>query len=190
MCHLLKVQLMLTHILCSFIQRFVRKWIYVELNFVTKERRLNVMVLWIYCQTVIICFPLLMQNLGKHKFEDVVSVETVLTWWSITWGTDLFQQGTEKFVAGYNLKNVFVVVVIIWKSVIRSVASFLIGMLCCFRSMYSLWWACCGWRFRVHSHGSGVSHLLFYMPGMWHWAPGKTFLCTRREAILWGRLSG
>jgi len=43
-----------------------------------------------------------MQNRGKHKFEDVVSVETVLTWWPITWSTDLFQQGTEKFVARYS----------------------------------------------------------------------------------------
>jgi len=90
----------MTYILCSFVQGFVRKWIYIEQNFVTKERTLNVKVVNLVSD--IICFLVLMQNLGKHKFEDDVSVETVLTWWLITWDTDLCQQGTEEFVAGYD----------------------------------------------------------------------------------------
>lgn len=48
----------------------------------------------------------------QHKFEDDLNVETVLTQWLITWDTDVCQQGTEKFVAGYDKKNLFVVVII------------------------------------------------------------------------------
>jgi len=69
-------------------------------------------------------------------------------------------------------------------------SSVLIGMLWCFRGLYSMWWTCCGWRFRLHCHGSGLPHLLFHMSALCHPASRKTFLCTRREAILRGRLSG
>lgn len=48
-----------------------------------------------------------MQNLGKHKFEDDVSVETVLTCWLITWDTDLYHRGTEMFVADMIKKTFF-----------------------------------------------------------------------------------
>lgn len=50
---------------------------------------------------IIIYILALKQNLGSYKFKDYCKVETAVTQWLITLGSDFHQWGTEKHISQY-----------------------------------------------------------------------------------------